>query len=125
MLSKITLAARIFLGLCFLIFGINGFWTFIPVPEFHPFMTIMVSTGYIYVVKAVEVAAGLMFLSNRMVAMAAVLSTAIVVNIATYHAMVDQRNWFMPLILAVPLGIVFVDRWPELRPLFLTKRPPK
>jgi hypothetical protein len=88
-------------------------------------MTIMVSTGYIYVVKAVEVAAGLMFLSNRMVAMAVVLSTAIVVNIATYHALVDQRNWFMPLILAIPLGIVFVDRWPELRPLFLTKRPPK
>lgn len=122
MAQKLTTAARLFLGFVFLVFGINGFYTFIPVPEFHPFMEIMVDSGYIYLIKAIEIVAGLMLLSNRFVALAVVLLTAIVVNIAAYHALIDNRNWFMALVLAAPLAVLLLDRWQELRPLFLPTR---
>ena len=53
MLNKIL---RILLGLVFVAFGLNGFFRMelIPVPDFHPFMQILVSSGYIYVVKMVN-----------------------------------------------------------------------
>lgn len=94
--------ARIFLGSIFLIFGLNGFYTFIPVPDFHPFMEILVSSGYIYLVKAVEVTAGVLLLSNRYVPLALVMLVPDVVNIAAYHTLLDPRNWFIvPLILTL------------------------
>ncbi|MEX2574702.1 MAG: DoxX family membrane protein [Balneolaceae bacterium] len=61
---------RIVLGIIFLVFGLNGFYTFIPVPEFHPFMEILVTSGFIYLVKTAEVTGGLMLLSNRFVPLA-------------------------------------------------------
>lgn len=94
--------ARIFLGSIFLIFGLNGFYTFIPVPDFHPFMEILVSSGYIYLIKAVEVTAGVLLLSNRYVPLALVMLVPDVVNIAAYHTLLDPRNWFIvPLILTL------------------------
>ncbi len=34
-MKRLILFARIILGLTFLVFGLNGFLLFIPVPEFH------------------------------------------------------------------------------------------
>ena len=57
--------ARILPGLIFLAFWLNGFFLSIPVPEFHPFVSILVSSGYIYLIKTVEVVGGVPLLSNR------------------------------------------------------------
>jgi len=86
-------AARIVLGLIFVTFGLNGFYTFIPVPEFHPFMAILVSSGYIYAIKTIEVIAGSLLLSNRFVPCALVLLGPDIVNILLYHLLLDHRNW--------------------------------
>jgi len=88
-----TALARIALGSIFLTFGLNGFYTFIPVPEFSPFMAILVSSGYIYVVKTVEVVCGLLLLANRYVPLALVLLGPDVANIVAYHVLLDHRNW--------------------------------
>lgn len=66
-MKYVVLTTQILLGLIFLIFGLNGFYTFIPVPEFHPFMKIMVDSGFIYAIKSIEVIAGILLLSNRFV----------------------------------------------------------
>jgi len=57
-------ASRIGLGLIFVTFGRNGFYPLIEVPELHPFMAILVTSGYIYFIKVVEVAGGLLQLSG-------------------------------------------------------------
>ena len=85
--------ARILLGVIFLVFGLNGFFLLIPVPEFHPFMQIMVDSGFIYVEKTLEVEAGLLLLANRYVQLALLLLGPIVMNIALYHLLIDPRNW--------------------------------
>ena len=92
-MKTVAWIARILIGLIFLIFGLNGFYTFIPVPEFHPFMEIMVSSGFIYFEKAVEVLGGIFLLVNRFVLIALLLLGPIVVNILLYHFLIDERNW--------------------------------
>ena len=84
---------RTVLGLIFVVLGLNGFFglELIPVPDFHPFMQIMVDTHYIFVVKVLEVIAGLMLLTNHFVPLGLTILGPIVVNIVLYHALVDPR----------------------------------
>lgn len=91
---------RVSLGLIFLVFGLNGFYTFIPVPEFHPFMSILVSSGYIYFIKVVEALGGILLLSNRFVPLGLAIMSPDVVNIMLYHLLLDHRNWFIAPVLA-------------------------
>lgn len=109
--NTLITSSRILLGLIFLVFGLNGFYTFIPVPEFHPFMEILVSSGYIYLIKSIEVIAGLLLLSNRYVPLALAILIPDVVNIAAYHIFLDHRNWFIvPFLLILTIILVFSYR---------------
>ncbi|MCW9706393.1 hypothetical protein [Fodinibius salsisoli] len=121
-MSKILVtSSRILLGLIFLIFGLNGFYTFIPVPEFHPFMEILVSSGYIYIIKTFEVVAGLLLLSNRFMPLALALLSPIVVNIIAYHIFLDSRNWFIAPLLLLLTGILVFHYWHYFRSIFSFK----
>jgi putative oxidoreductase len=102
---------RFLLGLVFLILGLNGFYTFIPVPAFHPFMQILVSSGYIYFIKGVEVAAGGLLLANRAVGFALVLLGADIANILAYHLLLDHRNWpVVPIIVGLYVFVLWEHR---------------
>lgn len=91
-MKLIIKTAHILLGLIFVIFGLNGLYTFIPVPEYHPFMEIMVSTGFIIVVKGLEIIGGLLLLVRRYTLLALLILGPIVVNILLYHLLIDPRN---------------------------------
>ena len=117
-MSKSVPVARILLGAIFLVLGLNGFYTFIPVPTFHPFIQILVSSGYIYFVKAVEVIAGTLLLSNRAVLLALVLLGADIANIAAYHLLLDRRKWPIVPIVAILYAVVAWGYWPRLKLLF-------
>lgn len=80
-MQPVTLIARILLGFIFLIFELKGFYTFIPVPELHPFMEIMVTSGFIYFEKAIEVIGGCLLLINRYMLAALLILGPIVINI--------------------------------------------
>ena len=82
--------ARILLGLVFTVFGLNGFLHFLPTPPMSgpsgDFAMALGATGYIFpVLKAFEVASGLMLLSGRLVPLALTLLAPIIVNIALFH----------------------------------------
>ncbi|MEM8534332.1 MAG: hypothetical protein AAGF95_26025 [Chloroflexota bacterium] len=100
-MTHLVTGARIALGIIFLVFGLNGFVTFIPVPEFHPFMEILVSSGYMYVVKAIEVIGGIMLLTNRYVPLGLVLLVPVIVNIALFSLFLDPSGWPMMIILVI------------------------
>ncbi|MEX0721711.1 MAG: hypothetical protein WD059_13645 [Balneolaceae bacterium] len=106
MAKKVIHTARIILGAIFLIFGLNGFYVFIPVPEFHPFMEILVSSGYIYFIKTAEVVGGILLLTNRLVPLALIILAADIINITIYHVLLDPRNWIIVPILWVLLFVV-------------------
>jgi uncharacterized membrane protein YphA (DoxX/SURF4 family) len=82
--------ARVLLGLMFLIFGLNGFLNFIPVPKDIPqdIMTVsmaLMKAGYMNVVSAVEILVAVLLLINRFVPLALTLLAPILVGILTFH----------------------------------------
>jgi putative oxidoreductase len=116
--SNIVRVARFLLGIIFVILGLNGFLTFIPVPSFHPFMQILVSSGYIYLIKTVEILAGSLLLTNRAVVLGLILLGADIANILAYHLLLDHRDWpIVPVITAI-YAVVVWGYWAQLKFLF-------
>lgn len=82
-------AARVLLGLVFTVFGSNFFLHFLPHPPMPEpaveFATALSDSFVMTLVKSVEVAAGLLLLSNRFVPLALALLAPIVVGINGFH----------------------------------------
>ena len=86
---------RIALGLGFIVFGLNGFLRFIPMPSHGgaagDFLSAMSSSHYLAVVWVLEIAGGLLLLTNR-VPLGLTLIGPIVVNIVLFHALMDRKG---------------------------------
>lgn len=101
---KAFLGARIVLGLIFTIFGLNGFFHFIPMPPMsdamNGFMGALMATGYMFpVIKVIEIACGVLLLANMYVPLAMLLLSPIVVNILLAHIFLDQGGLPMALVI--------------------------
>jgi|GEM_PF-157858 len=79
------------LGAIFIVFGLNFFFNFIAIP--HPpegspaaaFIGAMYSTGYLKLVKILEIAGGLLLVLPRLRCLGLIIIGAIVFNIACIH----------------------------------------
>ncbi len=105
------IGARLILGLIFVVFGLNGFFHFIPNPEasepMTAFMTALSETGYfMIVVKLVEVASGLMILTGRFLPLGLILLAPVSVNILLVHVFLDQTG--LPMAIVIILLQVFL-----------------
>jgi len=86
-----VLAARVLLGLPFLVFGLNFFFEFIPMPKQElpvaatNFVGAIFASGYLAAVKVLEVTGGALVLSGRLVPLGLVLVTPVAVNIALFE----------------------------------------
>lgn len=85
----IVRAARLSLGLLFTATGLGGFLGLFPLAPPHAFQVILIESGWMKVVKAIELGAGLLLLSNRFVPLALALLLPGVVSIALYHLLLD------------------------------------
>lgn len=97
--------ARYLLGVIFLVFGLNGFLHFMPMPlppgvagQF--FMALGVS-HYFVVVFLLQVVAAVLLLAGRYVPLALSIIAPIVVNILCYHAFMAPGGLPMAVILVV------------------------
>jgi len=82
--------ARILLALILLLFGLNGFFQFMPAPKDMPqdIMKItgaLTQAGYLPIVSGTQVIVGLLLLINRFVPLALALLAPIIVGIITFH----------------------------------------
>lgn len=108
--------ARLLLGLLFVVFGLNFWLHFIPIPspaEGTPaanFMFAIYGSGYLTFVKVLEVAAGLLLLSGRFVNLALAVLGPIVVNIALYHFFLVQGGYPMSVVLGVLSLVALLGR---------------
>ena len=117
-MQYIFTGARLLLGVVFITFGLNGFFGFIPVPEFHHFMELMVESGFIVPVKVLEVLAGLLLVSQRFTGLGLLFLGPLITNIAMYHIFFDARNWQV-LLLIIPLYLLSVySNWKLFKPFF-------
>jgi uncharacterized membrane protein YphA (DoxX/SURF4 family) len=108
-------AARIVLGLVFFVFGLNGFFHFLPQPPLPdaalPFISGLASSGYTFpVLKSIEVVAGVMLLSSFMVPLALTLLAPIIVNIALFHVFLVPGIPMVALLLGLELYLAWSYR---------------
>tara|TARA_Y100000034_G_C6733217_1_gene324966 strand:- start:346 stop:720 length:375 start_codon:yes stop_codon:yes gene_type:complete len=99
-----TKLVRIFLGALLIIFGLNGFFGFIPLPthggEAGAFLGALAATGYMFpLIKFVEVLGGVLLLTNRRVSLALAMIVPVLVNIMAFHAFLSADGVFIPLLM--------------------------
>ncbi|MEM9553231.1 MAG: DoxX family membrane protein [Acidobacteriota bacterium] len=114
-MDKAVLAARILLGLAFLVFGLDFFFHVMPMPESMPteegmaFLEALMATGYLFqLVKAVEIIGGILLIAGFFVPLALLLLAPVVVNITLYHAVLDTNGLTISLVL---LALYLVVAW--------------
>jgi putative oxidoreductase len=104
--------ARILMGLTFFVFGLNGFLQFIPAKNMPTglaleFVTVLMQSHWVWVVSAFQLVGGILLLVNRYVPLALALLAPVIVNILTYHALLDHNGAAPGLVMAICWGILF------------------
>src|SRR2546423_14867653 len=95
----LTHISRFLLGLIFLVFGLNGFLHFIPMPPpsgtAGQFIGALFVSNYLIVVFLLQIVPAILLLINRYVPLALTLLAPIIVNILLFHALMAPSG--MPL----------------------------
>lgn len=96
--------ARVLLGLVFVVFGLNFFLQFMPMPPMAgpagAFAGALFATGYMFpLIKVTEIVGGLMLVSGRFVPLGLVLLAPIIVNIAAFHVFLTPGEVGMSAVL--------------------------
>ena len=113
---KLPTVARVLLGAVFFVFGLNGFFHFLPQPpapaRAMAFAGALGATGYFFpLLKATEVLAGALLLAGALVPFALTLLAPIIVNIVAFHAFLAPGNYaVVGLVLATEVYLAFVHR---------------
>ena len=86
----LTIIARVLLGLIFVFFGSNGLLHFLPMPPLPQgvtgeFLHSFFASGYVYVISAFQLIAGLLLLIGKFVPLGLTILGAIIVNIWSFH----------------------------------------
>lgn len=114
------------LGLIFLVFGVNFFLHFIPVPpgtpESQEFLGALFKTGYMFpIIKVLEIGCGIALLASFFVPLALLILAPIIVNIALVHLILDTSGAPIALALLVLAGLTAWSHWSSFVPLFKAK----
>lgn len=93
-MKKAQLIVRILLGLILVIFGLNKFLQFMPMPAMPEaageFMGVLVKSGYIMpIVAIIEIAVGVLLLINKYQSLAIVVVFPVLLNAFLFHLFLD------------------------------------
>jgi uncharacterized membrane protein YphA (DoxX/SURF4 family) len=105
---RLTLVARILLGLVFFVFGLNGFFNFIPPPKTPmapgalAFIGALMNAGYMLPLLAgTQTLVGALLLLNRFVPLALALIAPVIVNIVAFHAFLEPSGIVVALVVLI------------------------
>ena len=104
--------ARYLAGVLFLVFGLNGFLHFIPLPPpsgvAGQFMGALFVSHYLTLIFALQVIGGVLLLANRYVPLALAILAPVIVNILSFHALMAPSGLPLALFVTVLWALVFV-----------------
>jgi len=108
--------ARYLLGLLFLVFSLNFWLHFIPMPPpvagtpSGDFMIAIYGSGYLTFVKVLELTGALLLLSGKFVNLGLTLIGPVVVNILLFHFLLAGGGYALPVVLGVLALIALLGR---------------
>jgi hypothetical protein len=107
----VIIVVRILLGLLFVVFGANGFYHFLPMPELPKgvvgeFLHAFFVSGYVYAVAACQVIGGFLLLIGRFVPLGLTILGPIIVNILLFHLLLAREG--LGLAVIITIGFVFL-----------------
>jgi putative oxidoreductase len=104
--------ARYLAGTIFLIFGLNGFLHFIPLPPpsgvAGQFMGALFVSHYLTLIFALQVIGAVFLLTNRYVPLALILLAPVIVNILCFHALMAPSGLPLAVLVTMLWALVFV-----------------
>jgi hypothetical protein len=99
---------RVLLGLPMVVFGLNGFFNFIPpppaplAPGAEAFSLALIATGYMMpLIGATQVISGVLLVMNRFVPLALVLLAPFFVNSVAFHVFLERSGLVPALVFSV------------------------
>ena len=117
-MSTASTIARYLAGVIFLVFGLNGFLNFIPLPPPEgiagQFMGALFASHYLSVIFALQIISAVLLLVNRYVPLAVALLAPVSVNILAFHALMAPSGLPLGLFVAVLWALIFVGVGPAL-----------
>ena len=110
-----TLLVRLLFGLTFVVFGLNAFLHFIPMPELPrnamgDFLNALFRSGYIDAIGFCQVLGGLLLLLGRFVPLGLTILGPIIVNILLFHLFLDRSGLIVAFVV-LALWLFLVARW--------------
>ena len=108
-MKNISTTISILLGITLIAFGLNKFFTFMPVLELSApgleFMGAFVKVGYgMTIVAIVEIVTGILIAINKYRALALVILFPVMLNALLFHVFLDPEN-ILPAVLVVVMNL--------------------
>ena len=113
----VTTIVRSLLGLMFVVFGLNIFFNFMPMPpppegQARNFITALAVSHYFYIVGALEVAGGALLLAGGFVPLGLTLLGPVIVNILCVHVFLEPSGLLMAIVVSA-LALFLLWRYRE------------
>jgi putative oxidoreductase len=121
-MRTVSVIARYLAGVIFLVFGLNGFLHFIPLPPpagvAGQFMGALYASHYLMVIFAFQVIAAVLLLANRYVPLALAVLAPVIVNILSFHALMAPSGLPLALFVTLLWALIFAEVRPAFAGLF-------
>ena len=123
-MKHVFTTSRILLGLIFLVFSLNYWLQFIPIPG-QPegshganFMGAIFATKFLMLVKILQLISAVLLLSCRYVNLALTLLGPIIISIALFHILVAPGNYGLTVVLCVLALVTLIGQKNYVRAIF-------
>ena len=114
-MKTVTIIARSLLGLISVVFGLNAFLHFIPMPPPQglagDFMKALFASHYFYVIALLQIAGGALLQVGRFVPLGLTLLGPVVVNILLFHIFLNPSGLALAVVVsALSLFLLWAHR---------------
>lgn len=122
-MKNIAIAARYLLAILLLVFGLNKFFNFLPLPELSgkaaDYMDIITSTYIFHTLGILYIGCAVFLIINRAIGIVTVILAPLAYNAIAFHLTLDPGNIAAAAVFGVLLLIVMIDIAPRYRALFI------
>ena len=122
MSKKVTMILSLLLGLVLIVFGLNKFLNFMPMPPMEgdaaEFMGALGKAGYFPILGVLEVFIGLLLITKKWTGFALVLLAPLAVNMLIFHFNYDMAGIGAAAVVSILTIALFYANWGRFKSLF-------